>query len=87
MLDNNLQGLNYTKELEDEVEKCIQRLFKNLLSVDEFCDILARFKDSHDKKEKVRGNILNVLSLIGVFKVFLLLIKKGFLSIFIKISN
>lgn len=47
----------YSKELEEEVEKCIMRLFKPIpltqsLSVDDFADILAKCKDSHDKKEK-----------------------------------
>jgi hypothetical protein len=56
----NQQSLSYPKEIEDEVEKFIQRLFnKSLplsssLSVDDFCDILARLKESHDKKEKVK---------------------------------
>ena len=46
----------YSKEIEDEVDKCIQGLFKAnnpTLSVDEFISILAKFKDSQDKKDKV----------------------------------
>lgn len=50
--------------MEEEVEKCIMRLFKtsslnqvtnvhDRLGVEEFADILYKFKDSHEKKEKV----------------------------------
>ena len=53
----NMSESNYSKEIEDEVEKCIQRVFKpnlpNSLSVDEFVEILGKFKDSPEKKEKV----------------------------------
>jgi hypothetical protein len=44
--------------MEEDVEKCIMRLFKttpmnSALGVEEFADVLAKFKDSYDKKEKV----------------------------------
>ncbi len=45
----------YSKELEEEVEKFIQGIFKSSnpnMSVDEFVNILAKLKDSQDKKEK-----------------------------------
>ncbi len=60
-LDQNFQNFS----IEEEVEKCIMRLFKtsslnapsnpyDRLGVEEFADILAKFKDSHEKKEKVK---------------------------------
>lgn len=52
----NMSEANFSKEIEEEVEKCIQRVFKpnlpNSLSVDEFAEILGKMKDSMEKKEK-----------------------------------
>jgi len=47
----------YSKELEEDVDKCIQGLFKTnssapSLTVDEFISILAKMKDSPEKKDK-----------------------------------
>lgn len=46
----------YPKEIEEEVEKCIQSLFKAgsapSLGVDDFVNLLVRLKDSNDKKDK-----------------------------------
>ena len=62
------QQQQQTFSIEDEVEKCIMRLFKSpsinapsshsdRLGVEDFTEILARFKDSPEKKEKVKKNI------------------------------
>ena len=49
-------GGGYPKEIEEEVEKCIQSLFKASgvpsLGVDDFVNLLVRLKDSTDKKDK-----------------------------------
>ena len=55
--DMSGSGGDYSKEIEEEVEKCIQGLFKSTpggqgLSVDEFISILAKFKESPEKKDK-----------------------------------
>jgi len=43
----------YSKEIEEDVEKCIQSLFKlNSLSAEDFISILSKLKDSQDKKDK-----------------------------------
>jgi hypothetical protein len=47
----------FPKEIEEEVEKCIQGLFKSnsnapQLSVDDFVTLLSKLKDSPDKKDK-----------------------------------
>ncbi|RNA24401.1 CCR4-NOT transcription complex subunit 1 isoform X6, partial [Brachionus plicatilis] len=47
----------YAKEIEEEVDKCIQSLFKTStglpsLSVDDFVNLLAKLKDSQEKKDK-----------------------------------
>ena len=49
----------YPREFEDEVEKCIQSLFRtgtgtglSSLSVDDFVGLLAKLKDSQEKKDK-----------------------------------
>ena len=43
--------LQYSKEIEEDVEKCIQGLFKlNSLSAEDFINILSKLKDSQDKK-------------------------------------
>lgn len=45
--------LQYSKEIEEDVEKCIQGLFKlNSLSAEDFINILSKLKDSQDKKDK-----------------------------------
>ena len=42
----------YSKEIEEEVNKCIQSVFKSGISVDDFASILFKLKDSQDKKDK-----------------------------------
>ena len=42
----------YSKEIEEEVNKCIQSVFKSVISVDDFASILFKLKDSQDKKDK-----------------------------------
>ena len=54
--DHNQQQNFYPKEIEEEVEKCIQSLFKAnpnapSLKVDDFVSLLAKLKDSQDKKD------------------------------------
>ncbi|CAF0914580.1 unnamed protein product [Brachionus calyciflorus] len=57
-LTNQDVELLYTKEIEDEVDKCIQGLFKTSnsglpgLSVEDFVGLLSKLKDSQDKKDK-----------------------------------
>ena len=41
----------YSKEIEEEVDKCIQNLFKTS-NVEEFAAILSKCKDSQEKKDK-----------------------------------
>lgn len=51
-------GNFFSKEIEEEVEKCIQGLFNKAntntpgLSVDDFVSIMQKFKDSQEKKDK-----------------------------------
>ena len=55
----NKESLTYSKELEEDVDKCIQGLFKSSstnspsLTVEEFISILSKLQDSQDKKDKV----------------------------------
>jgi CCR4-NOT transcription complex subunit 1 len=53
--NNESSDSNYSKEIEDEVDKCIQGLFKTnnpTLPAEDFISILARLKDSQEKKDK-----------------------------------
>lgn len=50
---DNKDTIQYSKEIEEDVEKCIQGLFKlNSLSPEDFINILSKLKDSQDKKDK-----------------------------------
>ena len=63
----------FSKEVEDEANSYFQRIYNQpptpTMSIDEVLDMLKRFKDSPDKKEKVR--VYRVTQFSGVFSVHL----------------
>lgn len=63
----------FSKEVEDEANSYFQRIYNQpptpTMSIDEVLDMLKRFKDSPDKKEKVR--VYRVTQFSGFFSVLL----------------